>query len=548
MNIEAGLSPRVRGNLDAVGVVAGRLGSIPASAGEPSATWGIFSLFRVYPRECGGTVVGMRQAVNARGLSPRVRGNQTSELTSSLAAGSIPASAGEPAPSSADGLSSGVYPRECGGTGHGFGDGGQQPGLSPRVRGNHPFSWKISPMRGSIPASAGEPRGSGVARKAARVYPRECGGTRAMTPRIPAGRGLSPRVRGNLIPPSPPSSLPRSIPASAGEPRPPANRRRRARVYPRECGGTRLQRSASAAAPGLSPRVRGNRTVRHGGIAFLGSIPASAGEPHLGQRCTRSPRVYPRECGGTRPALRWPALAAGLSPRVRGNLGGGASELGGFGSIPASAGEPTAPTDHARRHGVYPRECGGTRVRADTRAAARGLSPRVRGNRSAGALRRMPSGSIPASAGEPRRWWARTRRRWVYPRECGGTASVMPSSSSRSGLSPRVRGNPAKGVLGAEAGGSIPASAGEPSPRARTRRGGRVYPRECGGTRERKVKVLARQGLSPRVRGNPRCARRRRPARGSIPASAGEPSYLFLTSAAGRVYPRECGGTRARRA
>ena len=51
-------------------------------------------------------------------------------------------------------------------------------GLSPRVRGNH-FRSAITRWRdGSIPASAGEPVTVTVTANPARVYPRECGGTR----------------------------------------------------------------------------------------------------------------------------------------------------------------------------------------------------------------------------------------------------------------------------------------------------------------------------------------------------------------------------------
>ena len=79
------------------------------------------------------------------------------------------------------------------------------------------------------------------------------------------------------------------------------------RVYPRVCGGT-------CHRPGLSPRVRGNRSV----VPDMGSIPACAGEPP------------------TTPIRRSIPACAGEP-----------------GSIPACAGEP-------RCREVYPRVCGGT--------------------------------------------------------------------------------------------------------------------------------------------------------------------------------------------
>ena len=51
----------------------------------------------------------------------------------------------------------------------------------------------------------------------------------------------------------------------------------------------------------------------------------------------------------------------------------------------------------------------------------------------------------------------------------------------------------------------------------------RVYPRVCGGTRPTRSLMSSSLGLSPRVRGNLRIARRRGWSVGSIPACAGEP-------------------------
>ena len=51
----AGLSPRVRGNLNADRVAARSRGSIPACAGEPTPSSPMRSPWKVYPRVCGGT-------------------------------------------------------------------------------------------------------------------------------------------------------------------------------------------------------------------------------------------------------------------------------------------------------------------------------------------------------------------------------------------------------------------------------------------------------------------------------------------------------------
>ena len=273
--------------------------------------------------------------------------------------------------------------------------------------------------------------------------------------------------------------------------------------------------------------MRGNRDRNARPAAQAGSIPASAGEPWRRRTGSVMWRVYPRECGGTgvRPgAARWPE---GLSPRVRGNLLRADVRGRRARSIPASAGEPSRSTTPVPPSKVYPRECGGTVLTHTSTRSLDGLSPRVRGNR-----RHLPDaacgeGSIPASAGEPSRSRTRQSLSRVYPRECGGTSQFAISSGVGGGLSPRVRGNRSRPAIVARRRGSIPASAGEPAPLSAAPEGGRVYPRECGGTPRRPCLAHTVRGLSPRVRGNPPLATRTADRCGSIPASAGEPVGLL---------------------
>ena len=90
----------------------------------------------------------------------------------------------------------------------------------------------------------------------------------------------------------------------------------------------------------------------------------------------------------------------------------------------------------------------------------------------------------------------------VYPRVCGGTGQTRPPTRTNGGLSPRVRGNQDV-VTGADAHfRSIPACAGEPVCASPTISLAAVYPRVCGGTASVTVDLGAGVGLSPRVRGN----------------------------------------------
>ena len=540
----SGLSPRVRGNRAGRGVAGSCGGSIPASAGEPSGRRGGDQGEGVYPRECGGTATRTSSLVPFQGLSPRVRGNRRRAWWRGRGRRSIPASAGEPRVRSDRGAGSPVYPRECGGTVVGIPVTRADKGLSPRVRGNRLWHSPSGRPLGSIPASAGEPLDTGLFLGKDGVYPRECGGTTGLLAQSVIGAGLSPRVRGNRGHRGRGCWGGGSIPASAGEPAGTIGRRRSGGVYPRECGGTGTMTKTRTTLPGLSPRVRGNQRRRDADYRRAGSIPASAGEPQQRSRIQGRAQVYPRECGGTVREAVDDRIEQGLSPRVRGNLVVRRPIRPCAGSIPASAGEPRPRYTLSSHGGVYPRECGGTRR---SRWAARptpGLSPRVRGNRDPHRRHRVRTGSIPASAGEPGSEQRRTRRSRVYPRECGGTPGNGFFSDIVEGLSPRVRGNqdngrPATGPLR-----SIPASAGEPSLLVWGRRPVGVYPRECGGTSRSSPARWRWRGLSPRVRGNPPAWTLPTTYVGSIPASAGEPPAGFMSLRVPGVYPRECGGTR----
>ena len=95
-----------------------------------------------------------------------------------------------------------------------------------------------------------------------------------------------------------------------------------------------------SAYDGLSPRVRGNPSAVCDGAVFVGSIPASAGEPAASATPSLPRTVYPRECGGTAEGALDDALDMGLSPRVRGNRIAHKQTAIVLRSIPASAGEP----------------------------------------------------------------------------------------------------------------------------------------------------------------------------------------------------------------
>ena len=498
----AGLSPRVRGNPRGPGNATPAMRSIPACAGEPDDYVSSKRQCGVYPRVCGGTHPSCRCTGRACGLSPRVRGNPFCRRGWMAKSGSIPACAGEPRLAAAAIPAASVYPRVCGGTQPASIVCGKVPGLSPRVRGNLPAGYGLRTRRGSIPACAGEPAADYAAACAREVYPRVCGGTTFHATTASQGVGLSPRVRGNLGVPAGVNGGPGSIPACAGEPHRIRIPAWRWGVYPRVCGGTqgpapallsvkglsprvrgnpahcthdstaRWSIPACAGEPspaaylagparGLSPRVRGNRVPRWGWLAMAGSIPACAGEPLRLTRKSGAPMVYPRVCGGTAISASVGRSINGLSPRVRGNRWGAGANSGASRSIPACAGEPirvirgqirkrsipACAGEPSRRPAlwrvgpVYPRVCGGTLPAQRHRPVQPGLSPRVRGNRTAAYRDLERQRSIPACAGEPAGAACRNSIEAVYPRVCGGTAGANAGDGNDGGLSPRVRGN-----------------------------------------------------------------------------------------------------------
>ena len=297
---------------------------------------------RVYPRVCGGTLQKALRGSVMLGLSPRVRGNPQKTAARPGHPWSIPACAGEPGGAGAARSLAGVYPRVCGGTWRRRCCPKSGRGLSPRVRGNQSLPSPPLTSHGSIPACAGEPQAMRVDKYRDGVYPRVCGGTDLLRQTPAPVKGLSPRVRGNRRAEAPRLLVAGSIPACAGEPGFPAVVRFEAGVYPRVCGGTWPKPPLPKPRRGLSPRVRGNpeRLVAFG--LFVGSIPACAGEPAVAAIEAQAQAVYPRVCGGTAAMASMSIALSGLSPRVRGNRGDGVHVHCAVGSIPACAGEPVS--------------------------------------------------------------------------------------------------------------------------------------------------------------------------------------------------------------
>ena len=379
-------------------------GSIPACAGEPRRPRPEARRSRVYPRVCGGAPVECdRDFAAVSGSIPACAGEP--HISCRAATRSIPACAGEP----------------------------------------QAARWvEAAYRRRSIPACAGEPGGDVLTRRRRRVYPRVCGGARAMSLPRSCWTGLSPRVRGSPVSGREHAGRRGSIPACAGEPRhlveatastsrsipacagePSQRECASGGVYPRVCGGAGAIRSGGK---GLSPRVRGSPVELHG-----------ASQP-----------------------------LAGLSPRVRGSLRHQCRARGREGSIPACAGEPCKIGDQAPNSTGSIPACAGepSGTPPERRPRIGGSIPACAGEPPWLAASLARTRSIPACAGEPRaRGVGGELTTVVYPRVCGGAGRRLHPARRTRQVYPRVCGGAA--ALGRSVatltGGSIPACAGEPA-------------------------------------------------------------------------------------
>ena len=191
---------------------------------------------------------------------------------------------------------------------------------------------------------------------------------------------------------------------------------------------------------GSSPRVRGTSGAEHYHHYHRRFIPACAGNMASRVLNHRSPSVHPRVCGEH---LGWGwgwHHSAGSSPRVRGTCPGHERLVGGRRFIPACAGNMRCVVRSRRAIAVHPRVCGEHLRGQPLILPELGSSPRVRGTSQAPHLRQDDLRFIPACAGNIG-GTARGVPRWpVHPRVCGEHDEKRERIRACAGSSPRVRG------------------------------------------------------------------------------------------------------------
>ena len=376
-----------------------------------------------------------------------------------------------------------------------------------------------------------------------KAYPRSRGATQLGNFMFDMTMGLSPLARGNLRNLGLRLGVFGPIPARAGQPRPAMPWCWPWRAYPRSRGTTRIRCNASRAPLGLSPLARGNPGAAGKSERRVGPIPARAGQPALEAHALVDVAAYPRSRGATASTARCRAEKAGLSPLARGNLRPLPIQGLPTGPIPARAGQPCAASGHGPSHWAYPRSRGATGYDLPGNLRFVGLSPLARGNRCDRLPQGRSPGPIPARAGQPCRCPAGRGAPTAYPRSRGATHWISSGYVGEEGLSPLARGNRTNMQVKPFLLGPIPARAGQPAKPFWKMSSYWAYPRSRGATCGMNMLDIPDEGLSPLARGNRVGGAVQVVVGGPIPARAGQPPWRRAVWPWPGAYPRSRGAT-----
>ena len=438
-----GASPLTRANPRRVRRGVARRGRIPAHAGEPPRAPRPTTRSGAHPRSRGRTSSHPWCDCSGVGASPLTRANRRAHDRRRDRPGRIPAHAGEPSARRTGRSSSRAHPRSRGRTYSRCASAMRARGASPLTRANRVARPRAAQHDGRIPAHAGEPPSRRWTARRGRAHPRSRGRTPVSRSCAAHTSGAHPRSRGR-------TELPSLIAA------------RDRGASPLTRANPKYVRQDSAHG-GASPLTRANQPRGARSRSSSGRIPAHAGEPDRCRASTSPARAHPRSRGRTASRAGRVASWGGASPLTRANLGYGVPLHGRPGRIPAHAGEPAIRRRGSPSTGAHPRSRGRTEIDCRGTVGRRGASPLTRANRGLCSGRVGGYGRIPAHAGEPRGRATCSRRRRAHPRSRGRTQLEDLRALIAKGASPLTRANPHGTPPTRPLPGRIPAHAGEPS-------------------------------------------------------------------------------------
>ena len=455
-----GSSPRVRGKQEGAGGEPCRVGLIPACAGKTGSPASLTSGGRAHPRVCGENEGALRSVLARWGSSPRVRGKLTPITIVAIPTRLIPACAGKTVRDRSRAAADRAHPRVCGENALVVWENVEGAGSSPRVRGKRRAD---APEGGGcrlIPACAGKTQLPERGVHAPRAHPRVCGENVANAETMSRAEGSSPRVRGKRDHHRAHRRPRRLIPACAGKTLFSGRLGIRVAAHPRVCGENAGILGMKLLAAGSSPRVRGKHRRLPQPHRERGLIPACAGKTPVGGSPMRGCRAHPRVCGENDLLITHPGPVEGSSPRVRGKLLFFVTHSLHLRLIPACAGKTLQVRCRGHTTEAHPRVCGENARRPLRVRLLRGSSPRVRGKPGGAATARRRPGLIPACAGKtcgallPRSGspgssprvrgkldiylWL-SHRLWLIP-ACAGKTGSHPAASRAPTAHPRVCG------------------------------------------------------------------------------------------------------------
>ena len=247
-------------------------------------------------------------------------------------------------------------------------------------------------------------------------------------------------MRGTLNDRHEESHYARIIPADAGNTLTRLLEKAHREDHPRGCGEHRLHLIVGHVISGSSPRMRGTHDGKREVVTLPRIIPADAGNTMT--RMTRWWMMgdHPRGCGEHMMLFMMSSRLPGSSPRMRGTLDVSGPDTTGLWIIPADAGNTSCDCGCPALTRDHPRGCGEHAKLMLNNLYGKGSSPRMRGTPKVVSDNQPFVRIIPADAGNTHRGLCGKRPGQDHPRGCGEHASGMESCLTTRGSSPRMRG------------------------------------------------------------------------------------------------------------